>query len=444
MALICTKLTAQTLQRKAFLGAQLMELSVVEESLGTDFGVYLPLILPEGSFGKMNIPEGSVLQQINKTSTESISDVLSTLSLIKEGDTLEVLIYKDGNQETFIGKALGKPREKNQYAVVEYGVVKYNGNKLRSLLYLPQGLEQPPVVFFLQGYTCQSIEMQNDNPAKQLIDNWIKNGYAVFLVEKPGMGDSESDIPCMELDFNQERKAFSEAYMALRNNSSIDNKNIFLFGHSMGGIIAPLLANEHSPAGVMVYGIVGKNWYDYMKDIYTEQPLLFGTSKKEIEEDNQYNLPFIKDLLIHKKNNQELIESPLYGDFLKQDGTAENLAQGYFIQRHYTYWQSLSDVNVPYTWSKVKSPVLVLHGEYDIQAIAPKYGKMIAENVNTHGGKANFELFPKTEHAFLKFNSREELNTVMNNGSYVNTFETNFNVAIADMSLQWMKQYRNH
>ena len=208
----------------------------------------------------------------------------------------------------------------------------------------------------------------------------------------------------------------------------------------MGGIIAPLLAKKHTPAGIMVFGIIGKNWYDYMIDIYVEQPLIFGTPEEEIEENRKFYLPFIKDMLVHKKTNTELIESPIYGDRIKADGTAAELKNGYYIMRHYRYWQTLADVNVPKAWAKVKSPVLVLHGEYDIQAIHPKYGEMIVTTVKKHGGNATFELFPKTEHAFLKFDSREKLLEVMNNGTYASTFTTNFNSDIATKSLEWMKK----
>ena len=434
---------SQTINRKVFLGARLMELSAVEEEVGTYSGIYLPNIIPDASFGKMGIPAGVVLQHINNNLIESLNDLAGALEGIKAGDDLEVVVFENGKHKTYTGTAVGKPLEDHPNATIDYGVVNYEGNSLRSFLYLPKGIEQPPVVFFIQGYTCQSIEMRNDNPAKQLIDTYIKEGYAIYLIEKPGMGDSESDIPCMEIDFNQELTAFTEAYKKLSNNKNIDAENIFIFGHSMGGIIGPLLANRYPVAGVMVYGIVGKNWYDYMKDIYTEQPLIQGSSQEDIEENKKYYLPFVKDLLVYKKSNTELIENPVYGERLKQDGLSDNLAQGFYLFRHYKYWQTLADVNVPDTWAKVKSPVLVLHGEYDIQAIHPKYGEMIVTNVNQHGGDATFELFPKTEHAFLKFDSREELNTVMNNGTYMQYFSTHFNAEIAIKSMKWMKQKLN-
>lgn len=434
-------LNGQDLKRRAFLGAQLGSLAKVEKDLGTDSGLYMPQILPGGSLINMNVPSGTVLQQVNGITIESMRDLGNALSQIKEGDQMEVSVFENGARKVYNGRAVGRQKEQHAHAQVEYGKVSYEGNTLRSLLYKPNGVEQPPVIFFLQGYTCQSIEMRNNNPAKQLIDSWIKEGFAVFLVEKPGMGDSKSVSPCMEIDFKEELLAFSKAYETLRKTKTVDTEKIFLFGHSMGGIVAPLLANQHNPAGVLVFGIVGKNWYDYMIDIYTEQPLIFGTSAEQIKDDNRYNLPFVEDLLIHKKSNHELIESPLYGNFLKENGTAESLVQGYYLARHYTYWQALADVDVPNAWSSVKAPVLVLHGEYDIQAINPKYGEMIVTNVNQSGGKASFELFPKTEHAFLKFESRAKLLQVMNDGSYSSTFKTHFNRAIADKSLEWMREH---
>ncbi|MDF1698902.1 MAG: alpha/beta hydrolase [Saprospiraceae bacterium] len=433
----------KTLKRSSYLGARLVALEAVEEELPTDSGVFLSDILPGASFGNMGIPAGVVLQDINDEKILSIRDIGRVLDGIKEGDALKAGVVENGKYKTYSGKAVGRPLEDHPNATIEYGTVEYKGNALRSFTYLPKGVTNPPCVFFIQGYTCQSIEMRNDNPAKQLIDEWIKKGYAVFLVEKPGMGDSESEIPCMEIDFNQELTAFSEAYKTLTQNSKIDTDNIFIFGHSMGGVIGPILAKKYPVAGVMVYGIVGKNWYDYMNDIYTEQPLLYGASEEELKDNKTYYLPFVKDMLVHKKSNTELINNPIYGERLKADGVAENLAQGYYINRHYRYWQTLTDVDVPSTWAEVKAPVLVLHGEYDIQAIHHKYGEMIVTNVKAHGGDATFELIPKSEHAFLKFNSREELNTVMGNGTYVQYFPTHFNMEIAKKSMDWMKQNIN-
>lgn len=433
---------SQHLKRKAILGIHMTPLEDTTRNklnYQKDYGVYIPVVINGATFQRMGIGEGTILEKLNGKRIETPRDVIDVMQDVKKGDAIEATVFEKGTSSIYKGNAIGKPLEEHAYAKVEYSSVDYKDNSLRSILYLPHGIKQPPVVFFLQGYTCQSIEMNFDNPAKQLIDHWIKEGFAVYLIEKPGMGDSNSKVPCVDIDFNQELQGFSEAYATLRRNTKIDASQIFLFGHSMGGVIAPLLAKIYPPKGIMVYGIVGKNWYDYMQDIYTVQPLLFGNSEAQIANDNAFTLPFIEDLLKNRKPLEEILSSPLYGEFLKQEGIYNDLANGYYIHRHVKFWQTLTDVDIPKAWSKVKAPVCVLHGEYDIQAIHPKYGEMIATNVNTHGGSATFRLFPKSEHAFLKFDSRDDLMSTMNDGSYVSKFVTHFNQEIATYSLEWMK-----
>lgn len=434
-----TSLFAQVLHRRAFLGAQLSLLAENQNSNSNNEGLHIDSVISSGTLSSMNVTNGTILQTINENRIKSLSDLSIAMSNIKEGDDISVSILENGIVKRYDGIAKGRPTETNKHAEVIYGQVTYNNNSLRSILYMPFGIEKPPVVFFLQGYPCQSIEMPDNIPAKQLINAWLQEGFAVYLVEKPGLGDSECKKHCQNIDFNEELRAFTEAYKDLLSNELLDQQQVFMFGYSMGGIIAPLLAQHKSPTGIMVYGIVGMNWYNYMIKIFTEQPKIFGTSQQEIEAENFYYLPFIKDLLKHKKNNIELLQSKLYGEKLKEDRIAEQLFNGQYIMRNYKYWQTLADIDIPKTWSKIQTPVYVLHGEYDIQAINPEYGKMIVTNVRQNGGHAQFDLLSKTEHSFLKYDSMDELLDSMNNGNHANSFLTHFNTEIVDKSVSWMR-----
>src|SRR5210317_2010325 len=140
----CTSVKSQTLKRSAFLGAQLTDLSGVEEETGADYGLYLPVILPDGSLGEMGVPEKTVLQKINGRNIQSFQDIQPALSGIKDGDDLIVHIFENGSQKMYKGLAKGKPKENNPHATVDYGVVRYDGNALRSFLYMPNGAIQPP------------------------------------------------------------------------------------------------------------------------------------------------------------------------------------------------------------------------------------------------------------------------------------------------------------
>lgn len=437
----------QSLQRKAMLGIRMSPLTEEkkkQEKFSASHGILISGVNPSGTLGKMGVSKGMILEQINNTMIQSRNDVRDAMKDVREGDELKVTVYKDGKSNILKGTSLGKPLEKHPNAEVHYDVVSYKNNQLRSILYTPKNVEKAPVVFYLQGFTCQSIEYPNSNPIKKLLNAWIDAGYAVYLVEKQGMGDSKSKTNCVDIDFPQEMKGFSKAYKELWKSDKIDKDNIFLYGHSMGGVVAPILAQQKTPKGVMVYGTVGKSWYEYMKDVFTEQQEIFGSPKENIEENKKYNFPFITDLMKTNKPLEKMLVDPAYNEYLKTQGIIENLSKGYYMSRHYTFWRSLGDLNIPKEWSKVKANVYVMHGELDIQAIHARYAKMIVDNVNSHKGKAKFSLLPKTDHVFLKFDSMEDNVRALTNGNYRKVMRTNYNPEVATYSLKWMNSLVNN
>lgn len=443
--LLTTTSIAQNLPRKAFLGVRfspLTEKFKKEANFKENYGLLITEISRNGTIGSLNISKGSVLKQINGKKIYSRLDLRKLMINIREGDSLRLKIFTNYKQEKeFKVIAKGVPYQKSTYGSVNYGVVEYKNNKLRSLLYLPNNDKKPPVVFYLQGYTCQSIEFQSRLPMKLLIDDWVKNGYAVYLVEKPGVGDSFGEQKCLEIDFQQELKAFQIAYKNLTQNQQIDQDNIFLFGHSMGGVIAPLLAQIYQPKGIQVFGTVGKNIYPYMKDVFTEQQLLLGATKEYIEQHTKLGLPFLKDLMIAKKTNEQILLNDNHVAFLRKEQFLEAFKKGYYENRKYTYWQTLGEIDVPKAWSEVTTNVFVMHGEYDVQAIHYKYAKLIETTVNSNKGKATFKLIPSTDHLFLKFSSMDEnVKSLTNNGSYRNAMLTRYNPKVSEISIAWMNQ----
>lgn len=445
LLLLSSQIFSQQLARKAFLGIQMTPLTEeikTEQNYKQDHGIFVLKVVPEGTFGAMGLSGEMVLQEINGQEVSANAEVFAALEDLRAGDPLEVEIFANGKVTKHSGTAVGKPKEDHPDAEVEYGEVSYKDNVLRSLLYLPKGVKNPPVVFYLQGYTCQSIEMPDQIPMKRLLNDWIKAGYAVYMVEKPGLGDSRCKTGCMDIDFPQELTAFSQAYATLSQHDKIDRDNIFLFGHSMGGVIAPFLANERPPKGVIVYGTVGKTWYEYMKDVFTEQELMFGATEEEVAENKKQSFPFLDDLMKSDLTNEEILAQKSYASYLEENTIKDDLARGYYIYRHYLFWRSLYDVDIPGAWSKVTSDVYVMHGEYDVQAIHPRFASMIADNVNAHKGKASFDEIPDTDHVFLKFDSMEENITALTDGSYRQMMATRYNPAVATYSLDWMDDMR--
>lgn len=115
-----------------------------------------------------------------------------------------------------------------------------------------------PVVFFLQGGGCSSIDVPFA-PANvwplALINAIATRGFVTMRVDKPGAGESEGP-PCAEGGFREELAGYRAALRALLANPAVDPHRIFLFGDSLGGFIAPLLAKETRVAGISAYGTI--------------------------------------------------------------------------------------------------------------------------------------------------------------------------------------------
>ncbi len=440
LLLVCVQLTsAQELKRRGLLGIMMQSVndSIAQQmNLEDNSGLYLSMVMPGSTFANLGVQQGDVLTSLNGVKVNRPQDVLAITGGLYEGAQIQATYISNNSNKEGSTTLQGRPKETFDNAEVQYGQVNYSGNRLLSILVLPENVENPPVVYFLQGYTCGSIEtVTDDNPMKKLMMDWLAAGFAVYRVEKPGVGDSQSVKPCSQINFDEELIAFKEGYKDLIANEQIDKDNIFLFGHSMGGVIAPLLEEIHVPKGTIVYGTVGDNWYDYMVDLYTLQPKHFGVSDAQIKENNEVNLPFNRDFLLKKFNADQIRANQAYVDFFQNELDFENEQ---YIGRHFDFWQTLADVNIPDAWAKVESNVLALYGEFDIQAINREGVDKIAQIVNSGKGKAESKVIPKADHGFVNFDSMEENVRTLNNGSYSEHARDNYSVLLGQTTTRWM------
>jgi alpha-beta hydrolase superfamily lysophospholipase len=90
-----------------------------------------------------------------------------------------------------------------------------------------------------------------------------QNGYAVVTIEKSGLGDSFGCQPCGEVDLLTDIESFDAGYKYMEKLPFVDAANLFIWGHSMGGTIAPEVAKLHHPKGIMVFAFSGRgvNFY---------------------------------------------------------------------------------------------------------------------------------------------------------------------------------------
>lgn len=437
---------AQELRRKASLGIMFEPAndSIARvNSIEPNTGLFISKVLPSGTAANLGLQANDVLLELNEVPVNSIPGLLNQLGAIRADDDLTMVFVRRGQKQTAKGKAIPKPLEKSDYGEVEYSSVKYAGNHLRTIMHLPIGIQQPPVVFYIQGYVCQSVELTfaPDHTIKKLIDDWVKAGFAVYRVEKPGEGDSESDKPCRELNFEEEVEAFKHAYENLKKNKRIDAENIFVFGHSIGGIIAPVLASEYKPKGVITYGTVMNTWFEYLQELTRVQGGFFNSPDTVIEIDIRNATPFWYKMLVEKKSNEEILKDSSIYQMLELEGTLDEFKNGQHIGRHYTYWSGIQDNNLSQKWTAVKSKVLAIHGEFDIQALNANHIYTIERTVNkSHPGNAKAKVILGADHSFVEFESMQENVNVLSSGAYGGYLRENYHSGVATESISWMRQ----
>jgi hypothetical protein len=328
---------------------------------------------------------------------------------------------------------------------VIYGEVPYYRGFLRSIAHKPKGIERFPAVFFIQDYDCGSIEFSKDtlSPIKQLIDGWVKAGYAVYRIEKPGVGESAGTKDCSRLNYNEELTAYQNAFSTLKKLPFIDSTRIFIFGHSVGGITAPLVAakSKYKPKGIMVYGTVMKSWFEYMIDVFRKQPALYNESVLSIEANTRMMTPLLYEWLVQGKSTNDLMQNPEFEAILTSIENPLVYQKGNFFGRSAAYFSDLNRQNMAQTWVQAATPTLALHGEFDMQAIGPEAAQGIVQIINdVNPKKGTYQLVKGTDHFFSTIGSFEEGLKLQQSGKYADHAQRNFNSDLIKITTEWMQK----
>lgn len=436
-------MNSQELARKGSLGALLGPISKdiqAQTHAPSREGTYLQRVIPNSTAASLGLKAGDIVLKINEEPIENSSKAVQIARTFVADQKLKVEVWRKGKRQTLSGKIKGKPLEQSPVAQIVYDAVPFADGMLRSILHKPKADGQFPLVVFMQGFDCGSIDAYHDNagPVRKMVDGLVEKGFAVYRVEKPGVGDSKGSLECENIDYEQELAAFDTALGELKKYKFIDQENIFYFGHSLGGITAPILAAKHHPKGVMVYGTVLKSWHEYMHEVHREQAIKRGDDFIRLDANTRAVAPLLAEFFLMKKSPTELAKNPDYLALMHNGIMA--FQQDRLFGRHYTFWQDLNDQNQAKAWKEAGVYTLALYGEYDLQAISAEAAENIAALVNAyHPGKGQAMIIPKTEHAFAKVPSMEEYVQMRNAGVFNRQYMTqNFNKDIVEIISEWM------
>jgi alpha/beta superfamily hydrolase len=296
----------------------------------------------------------------------------------KEGGIEMVLNLKKGAVEIVDQRRPQEPVKPYPYYEEEVEFKNASANiTLAGTLTLPNKNGTFLVVILISGSGPQDRDesFMGHKPFLVLADHLTKQGIGVLRFDDRGQGASTGDFSSATTeDFS---KDVLSAIMYLKTRTDIDVNNIGLIGHSEGGIIAPLAANNSKDVAFMVLlastGISGaelsvmqsktlrefpvKDEVAYEKNARKAIAIVTSdksTSKIKIELTTHYNdflRPILSGLNVPEKNINTYIES--------QVNTSIKPWSRYFLQ-----YNPADEIE------KLQIPVLSLNGSKDTQVDA--------------------------------------------------------------------------
>ncbi|MBL7818865.1 MAG: VCBS repeat-containing protein [Saprospiraceae bacterium] len=434
---------SQNIKRKGGLGIgfyQNMADSLVKR-LDYKQGAIVQFVNPNTTAALLGLQKDDIILKINGVAIVKPNEVVREAAKLRGKDPVIVEILRQQRNQTLTGVVVEKPKETSATADVIYGEMPYKNGYVRTIYKTLKGKKPLGTVYFLQGLPCYSLDNMTElDKTKQAIDAMVDRGYAVFRMEKGDMGDNFNTPPCAPMGFFEELAMYEAGYQHLLTLPQVDKSSLFLFGHSMGGITAPLLAQRFQPRGVVVYGTVFKPWLEYLCDAYIKQSVMQGEDYVALREELEKAKPYLYDYFYKNTSLEEVVKDP-------KGLSAFQSILGYIPElkifnsgRSPLCYKELNASNVAGAWGQYQNHVLAIYGECDLNAIDSSDHVALINLINTNNaGNGTFWLAPKTTHTFEEIGTMQEfLQLFSNQQSYQQYASKRFNPKVFDYTCNWM------
>jgi pimeloyl-ACP methyl ester carboxylesterase len=376
------------LPRRARLGAQF-------DAGPEGRGLTLGQVFPDSTLSAAGARPGDVLLELAGVTVNAFPDLVSAMDTVRAGDEATAVVQRDGQRLELAMTLQPKPMEQADDIRIEYGSVEVGDARLRTIVTRPEGDGPFPAMMLLQGLSCFSVDAGGQDLAYYggITHELARRGFLTLRVEKSGMGDS-TGTPCSEIDFETEGTGYVAALEQLVARDDVDRDNLFLFGHSMGGLFAPWVANRVPVKGIAAYGTGVRNWFEYMHNNMRRQTLMAGVSWADTNDTLREYTGLLTEFHVKKRPLPEILEEhPDWADFV---GDPEHFAGG----RHWRFFHQLGDQNAPALWASSDAWGLGIYGAADFVSNEEDH-RAIADIVNRERpGQGHFVLLEGMGHGF--------------------------------------------
>jgi uncharacterized protein len=359
-----------------------------------DDGVIVTLAPPHQPAGQAGVREGDVIRRMDGEPVRSQADVVRKLRADRPAEVSFELV-RDGKELSITVFPQPVPWRESDDFDIHYGAVEVaDGELRRTITTQPRGEGPFPTIVMLGGIGCYSLDRSDDFPYIRLLDGLTGAGYLTYWVEKSGMGDSQG-APCMEIDFEVELSGYRAGLEQVRTMPEVDPDRIVLLGHSMGGIVGPVLAAEAASSeqpvhAVVAIGTTGLPWFEYLIANSRRQLHLSGLSPAEVEAVMRETVVVHYRYTIEKHSPEEIL-----ADYPDRSGS-------FALPHHYSYFQQVADLSPVAEWAAAAAPALLIAGGADY-VTSPEEHRYVADILNgIRPGTAKYILIEDMNHGLVQ------------------------------------------
>lgn len=295
-----------------------------------------------------------------------------------------------------------------------------NGLQRLIISKLP-GNEKRPVIVFIGGIGCYSLDSPLDDKRSevQLLNQLTRKGYVCVRAEKPGVGDNRKCTPCNEVSFNNEISGYISAVNEIKKYNYVDSGRVFVLGHSMGGVMAPVIAQKSNLKGIIAYGTIGSGFLEYLsktrRTIAEAEQMDPAVSETFVKEACECSAYYFADGMTIK---QAVEKNPVCAEYLSV-----------FELRSQDYNRQLYALNIAGAWKSFTGKALIMWGEGDYISAADDH-RIIVDAINQyHPGKASLVKIKNASHSMQQ--AADFKDAVTDDGSY--------NPEVGKKIIQWLK-----
>lgn len=278
-----------------------------------------------------------------------------------------------------------EPKSTDSYEEIPLQVGKES--PLDAILTLPTGGDIYPAAVLVHGSGAndmdETIGTGGNKPFADIAHGLAERGIATLRYNKR-TNQYPDALPAGEMTIEYEvLDDAAAAYALLVSQEGIDASNVYIIGHSLGGMLAPKIVQTTDAKGYV--SLAGSP--RHLADIIYDQNAFLVERANASDMEKELALAQVAQMVADAK------EAP----------SGETVTLGYSGN----YWNSLNALDMPSVIQSLGVPVFIAQGSDDFQVFGEDYAEWQA--LLSSDEKASFELYEGLNHLFMQSNGRTDV-----------------------------------